>query len=108
MLLLGDGAAPGAGVVVALHAAAPGSLSRATDFRSGKGGESSSALRGYGSSASQGITLSATTESSADCRRRPSPVIAIDQIHHLLRQVGVRRLEVARRVVVDDDQRRGA
>jgi 3,4-dihydroxy 2-butanone 4-phosphate synthase/GTP cyclohydrolase II len=40
--------AEGSGVIVALHAAAPGSLSRATDHRSGKGGESSPALRGYG------------------------------------------------------------
>ncbi len=38
----------GSGVIVALHAAAPGSLSRATDLRSGKPGEASSALRGYG------------------------------------------------------------
>jgi 3,4-dihydroxy 2-butanone 4-phosphate synthase/GTP cyclohydrolase II len=38
----------GSGVIVALHAAAPGSLSRATDLRSGKPGESSPALRGYG------------------------------------------------------------
>jgi len=35
-------------VVVALHAAAPGSLSRATDLRSGKSGEATPALRGYG------------------------------------------------------------
>ncbi|MBA3667100.1 MAG: 3,4-dihydroxy-2-butanone-4-phosphate synthase [Sphingomonas sp.] len=40
--------AEGAGVIVALHAAAPGSLSRATDLRSGKGGEATAALRGYG------------------------------------------------------------
>jgi 3,4-dihydroxy 2-butanone 4-phosphate synthase/GTP cyclohydrolase II len=40
--------AEGSGVIVALHAAAPGSLSRATDLRSGKAGESSPALRGYG------------------------------------------------------------
>ena len=39
--------AEGSGVIVALHAAAPGSLSRATDLRSGKGVEST-ALRGYG------------------------------------------------------------
>ena len=38
----------GSGVVVALHAAAPGSLSRATDFRSGKHAEVTPALRGYG------------------------------------------------------------
>ena len=38
----------GAGVIVALHAAAPGSLSRATDLRSGKPGEATPALRGYG------------------------------------------------------------
>jgi 3,4-dihydroxy 2-butanone 4-phosphate synthase/GTP cyclohydrolase II len=38
----------GAGVVVALHAASPGSLSRATDQRSGKPGEGSEALRSYG------------------------------------------------------------
>ncbi|RIX32563.1 3,4-dihydroxy-2-butanone-4-phosphate synthase [Sphingomonas edaphi] len=40
--------ADGSGVIVALHAAAPGSLSRATDMRSGKGSEASPALRGYG------------------------------------------------------------
>mgnify|MGYP003296689286 CR=1 FL=1 len=40
--------AEGSGVVVALHAAAAGSLSRATDLRSGKGGEAAPALRGYG------------------------------------------------------------
>jgi 3,4-dihydroxy 2-butanone 4-phosphate synthase/GTP cyclohydrolase II len=38
----------GAGVVVALHAAAPGSLSLATDLRSGKPAESGQALRAYG------------------------------------------------------------
>ncbi len=40
--------AEGAGVIVALHAAAPGSLSRATDLRSGKPAENSEALRSYG------------------------------------------------------------
>ncbi|WP_037498574.1 3,4-dihydroxy-2-butanone-4-phosphate synthase [Sphingomonas jaspsi] len=40
--------AEGSGVVVALHAAAPGSLSRATDLRSGKPSDSNPALRGYG------------------------------------------------------------
>ncbi|MCY7271028.1 MAG: 3,4-dihydroxy-2-butanone-4-phosphate synthase [Sphingomonas bacterium] len=40
--------AEGAGVIVALHAAAPGSLSRATDFRSGKPTKSEPELRGYG------------------------------------------------------------
>ena len=40
--------AEGSGVIVALHAAAPGSLSRATDVRSGKGAEAIPALRGYG------------------------------------------------------------
>ena len=38
----------GSGVVVALHAAAPGSLSRSIDLRSGKQPESGPALRGYG------------------------------------------------------------
>lgn len=38
----------GAGVIVALHAAAPGSLSRATDLRSGKPPEGGPELRGYG------------------------------------------------------------
>jgi len=38
----------GSGVVVALHAAAPGSLSRATDLRSGKPPEGGPELRGYG------------------------------------------------------------
>ncbi|HEU4705209.1 MAG TPA: 3,4-dihydroxy-2-butanone-4-phosphate synthase, partial [Sphingomicrobium sp.] len=44
--------AEGAGVIVALHAASPGSLSRATDLRSGKPPESGEAggeaLRNYG------------------------------------------------------------
>jgi len=38
----------GAGVIVALHAASPGSLSRATDLRSGKAPEGGEALRSYG------------------------------------------------------------
>jgi 3,4-dihydroxy 2-butanone 4-phosphate synthase/GTP cyclohydrolase II len=38
----------GAGVIVALHAAAPGSLSLATDLRSGKPAEVGPALRSYG------------------------------------------------------------
>ena len=38
----------GAGVIVALHAAAPGSLSRSADLRSGKPAESGPALRSYG------------------------------------------------------------
>ena len=40
--------AEGSGVIVALHAAAPGSLSRATDLRSGKPSGSAPELRGYG------------------------------------------------------------
>ena len=40
--------AEGSGVVVALHAAAPGSLGRATDLRSGKAAPASPELRGYG------------------------------------------------------------
>jgi len=40
--------AEGSGVIVALHAAAPGSLSRAADLRSGKGAETGPALRSYG------------------------------------------------------------
>ena len=40
--------AEGSGVIVALHAAAAGSLSRATDHRSGKAAEVTPALRGYG------------------------------------------------------------
>ena len=40
--------AAGSGVVVALHAAAPGSLSRATDIRSGKPSSGGPDLRGYG------------------------------------------------------------
>ncbi len=40
--------AAGSGVIVALHAAAPGSLSLATDLRSGKRSDAESALRGYG------------------------------------------------------------
>jgi 3,4-dihydroxy 2-butanone 4-phosphate synthase/GTP cyclohydrolase II len=38
----------GAGVVVALHAAAPGSLSLATNLREGRPGEGGQALRAYG------------------------------------------------------------
>ena len=38
----------GAGVVVALHAASPGSLSRSADFRSGKPATGGEALRDYG------------------------------------------------------------
>jgi 3,4-dihydroxy 2-butanone 4-phosphate synthase / GTP cyclohydrolase II len=38
----------GSGVVVALHAAAPGSLSRSADLRSGKAPEGSPELRNYG------------------------------------------------------------
>jgi len=41
----------GSGVVVALHAAAPGSLSRSIDLRSGKPVESGDAVRGYGTGA---------------------------------------------------------
>jgi len=41
----------GSGVVVALHAAAPGSLSRALDIRSGKPVEAGDAVRGYGTGA---------------------------------------------------------
>ncbi|WP_265587499.1 3,4-dihydroxy-2-butanone-4-phosphate synthase [Sphingomicrobium arenosum] len=40
--------AEGRGVIVALHAAAPGSLSRSADLRSGKPAENGPALRGYG------------------------------------------------------------
>ncbi|HUE78283.1 MAG TPA: 3,4-dihydroxy-2-butanone-4-phosphate synthase [Sphingomicrobium sp.] len=40
--------AEGSGVIVALHAASPGSLSRATDLRSGKSAETGEALRSYG------------------------------------------------------------
>ena len=43
--------AEGAGVVVALHAAAPGSLSRSIDIRSGKPAEGGDAVRGYGTGA---------------------------------------------------------
>ncbi|MCL6730871.1 3,4-dihydroxy-2-butanone-4-phosphate synthase [Sphingomonas hankyongi] len=38
----------GSGVVVALHAAAPGSLSRSIDLRAGKPAEAGDAVRGYG------------------------------------------------------------
>jgi 3,4-dihydroxy 2-butanone 4-phosphate synthase/GTP cyclohydrolase II len=41
----------GSGVVVALHAAAPGSLSRSIDVRSGKPVEGGDAVRGYGTGA---------------------------------------------------------
>src|SRR5437763_5474085 len=43
--------AEGAGVVVALHAAAPGSLSRAIDLRAGQPVEGGDAVRGYGTGA---------------------------------------------------------
>ena len=38
----------GSGVIVALHAAAPGSLSRAAELRAGRGTEAGPALRSYG------------------------------------------------------------
>jgi 3,4-dihydroxy 2-butanone 4-phosphate synthase/GTP cyclohydrolase II len=41
----------GSGVLVALHAAAPGSLSRSIDVRSGKPAEGGDAVRGYGTGA---------------------------------------------------------
>jgi 3,4-dihydroxy 2-butanone 4-phosphate synthase/GTP cyclohydrolase II len=41
----------GSGVVVALHAAAPGSLSRSLDLRAGKPVEGGDAVRGYGTGA---------------------------------------------------------
>jgi 3,4-dihydroxy 2-butanone 4-phosphate synthase/GTP cyclohydrolase II len=41
----------GAGVLVALHAAAPGSLSRSLDLRAGKPVEAGDAVRGYGTGA---------------------------------------------------------
>jgi 3,4-dihydroxy 2-butanone 4-phosphate synthase/GTP cyclohydrolase II len=41
----------GAGVLVALHAAAPGSLSRSLDLRAGKPVEGGDAVRGYGTGA---------------------------------------------------------
>jgi len=41
----------GSGVVVALHAAAPGSLSRSIDLRAGKPVEIGDAVRGYGTGA---------------------------------------------------------
>jgi len=43
--------AEGSGVVVALHAAAPGSLSRAIDVRAGKPVDGGDAVRGYGTGA---------------------------------------------------------
>ena len=43
--------AEGSGVVVTLHAAAPGSLSRAIDLRAGKPVEGGDAVRGYGTGA---------------------------------------------------------
>jgi 3,4-dihydroxy 2-butanone 4-phosphate synthase/GTP cyclohydrolase II len=43
--------ANGSGVVVTLHAAAPGSLSRSIDLRSGKPAEAGDAVRGYGTGA---------------------------------------------------------
>jgi len=43
--------AEGSGVVVALHAAAPGSLSRSIDLRAGKPVEAGDAVRGYGTGA---------------------------------------------------------
>ncbi|HET7317390.1 MAG TPA: 3,4-dihydroxy-2-butanone-4-phosphate synthase, partial [Sphingomicrobium sp.] len=41
----------GSGVVVALHAAASGSLSRSIDLRAGKPAEGGDAVRGYGTGA---------------------------------------------------------
>jgi 3,4-dihydroxy 2-butanone 4-phosphate synthase/GTP cyclohydrolase II len=41
----------GSGVLVALHAAAPGSLSRSIDLRAGKPAEAGDAVRGYGTGA---------------------------------------------------------
>src|SRR3954451_21619813 len=41
----------GSGVLVALHAAAAGSLSRSTDLRAGKPAEAGDAVRGYGTGA---------------------------------------------------------
>src|SRR5690348_1005092 len=41
----------GAGVVVTLHAASPGSLSRSIDLRAGKPVEGGDAVRGYGTGA---------------------------------------------------------
>jgi 3,4-dihydroxy 2-butanone 4-phosphate synthase/GTP cyclohydrolase II len=41
----------GSGVVVALHAAAPGSLSRSIDIRAGKPADAGDAVRGYGTGA---------------------------------------------------------
>jgi 3,4-dihydroxy 2-butanone 4-phosphate synthase/GTP cyclohydrolase II len=41
----------GSGVVVALHAAAPGSLSRSIDLKAGKPVEIGDAVRGYGTGA---------------------------------------------------------
>ena len=43
--------AEGSGVVVALHAAAPGSLSRSIDLRAGRPAEIGDAVRGYGTGA---------------------------------------------------------
>ncbi len=43
--------AEGSGVLVALHAAAPGSLSRSIDSRSGRPAEAGDAVRGYGTGA---------------------------------------------------------
>jgi 3,4-dihydroxy 2-butanone 4-phosphate synthase/GTP cyclohydrolase II len=43
--------AEGSGVLVALHAAAPGSLSRSLDLRAGKPVEAGDAVRGYGTGA---------------------------------------------------------
>jgi 3,4-dihydroxy 2-butanone 4-phosphate synthase/GTP cyclohydrolase II len=43
--------AEGSGVVVALHAASPGSLSRSADLRAGKPQEGGDGLRNYGTGA---------------------------------------------------------
>ena len=53
--------AAGSGVIVALHAAAPGSLSRATDLRSGKPSKAGPELRGYGVGAQFSPRLKSTT-----------------------------------------------
>jgi len=63
----------GSGVVVALHAAAPGSLSRSIDIRAGKPAEMGDAVRGYGTGA-QILAALGIHDMILLSNTRPSPV----------------------------------
>ena len=95
----------GSGVVVALHAAAPGSLSRAIDIRSGKPAEAGDAVRGYGTGAQilaalgihDMILLTNTHHSPvalsgyglAIVEERPIAVRQADDVHHSPRRSAI-------------------